>query len=67
VARLALVAAALALLAACGGGGDGGDEVTGPVDVELVVVTGVTSESRFKVSCGPAGGTTLEAAGLSSG
>jgi hypothetical protein len=57
VARLALLGALAALLAACGGGGEAGEAVV-PVEVELVVVTGVTSESRFEVRCGPTGGTT---------
>jgi hypothetical protein len=58
VARLALLGVALALLAACGGG-DGADaSAGGPVDVELVVVTGVDASSRFEVRCDPAGGTT---------
>jgi hypothetical protein len=55
VARLALLGALLALLAACGGA-DGAD--AGPVDVELVVVTGPSSSSRFEVRCSPIGGTT---------
>jgi hypothetical protein len=58
MARLALLGVVLALLAACGGddGADGGE--AGPVDVELVVVTGVDSLSRFEVRCNPTGGTT---------
>jgi hypothetical protein len=58
VVRLALLGVMLALLAACGGddGGDGGE--AGPVDVELVVVTGPGAPARFEVRCSPAGGTT---------
>ena len=58
--------AAAALLAACGGGDDdggGGNDEAGPVDVELVVVTGVTSEARFEVRCDPAAGTTPDPEG----
>jgi hypothetical protein len=59
MARLALVAALLALLAACGGKNeDGAAPDAGPVDVELVVVTGVDTSERFEVRCDPAGGTT---------
>jgi len=58
MARLALVGALLALLAACGGD-DGGDAAdAGPVNVELVVITGVNSSEQFEVRCSPAGGTT---------
>jgi hypothetical protein len=59
MARLALVVALLALLAACGDKDeDGAAPDAGPVDVELVVVTGVDTSERFDVRCNPTGGTT---------
>jgi hypothetical protein len=58
VARLALVGVVIALLAACGGGDDDDGGEAGPVDVELVVVTGPEAPARFEVRCSPAGGTT---------
>ncbi|HXV33036.1 MAG TPA: hypothetical protein VD769_03415 [Gaiellaceae bacterium] len=60
MARLALLGVLLALLAACGGNGDDADGAgaAGPVDVDLVVVTGIDTASRFVVRCDPTGGTT---------
>ena len=58
MARLALLGALVALLAACGGDDAGDAAEAGPVDVELVVITGVDSSERFEVRCSPTGGTT---------
>ena len=60
MARLVLLGALLVLLAACGGDGEEDGGAAGPVDVELVVVTGVATSEQFEVRCDPSGGTTRD-------